>query len=82
MLFGICAVSVGQHRQPSAPFSISASRIAAYFKFTESVYCCVTLVFFRKKDAERSLLTTKQFLIDFLGFATGFHAQFSFQQTF
>jgi hypothetical protein len=34
MLFGIRAVSVGRHRQPSAPFSISALRIGPYSRFT------------------------------------------------
>jgi len=47
MLFGIRAVSVGRHRQPSAPFSISASRIGSYSRFTALPillrYACVFL---------------------------------------
>jgi len=52
MLFGIRAVSVGRHRQPSAPFSISASRTGSYSKFTALAvllrYACV----FTKKTKE------------------------------
>src|SRR6185369_15343519 len=45
MLFGIRAVSVGRHRQPSAPFSISTLRIGSYSRVTAVAvllrYACV-----------------------------------------